>query len=277
MKRRAECDENWLATYTNQLSQKRQTGLSKADRETIQLRLVNELVEFLSPKIIKEGEDVGRQSGSLQWRLERGETHASPNQAGTTITVDSSSSRFGFKYSTAKNQYISWIGDDSKTTELRDWSSAAYSYSNIQLKVEHDWKMCYLARTTGSAKSFIEWRFEFDQNLLSGKKKLREIEINFDYKCFESGQINVAIGGLEGQKETDLMPLSHHASSEHMSCVQVKENVHTISILNKSLTGLRLRAELSGGNGDCAWQHTQLFRQSITDSNCLLQTVFYFD
>lgn len=36
-------------------------------------RSVTELVEFLTPKKLKEGEDIGRQSGSLQWRLNRGE------------------------------------------------------------------------------------------------------------------------------------------------------------------------------------------------------------
>lgn len=30
-------------------------------------------MEFVSPKSLKEGEDIGRQSGSLQWRLSRGE------------------------------------------------------------------------------------------------------------------------------------------------------------------------------------------------------------
>ena len=76
MQRRTECDEQWLTDYTNELSRKRQVTLSAERREQIQLRLVKEIVEFLSPKHIKEGEDVGRQSGSLQWRMSRGETQA---------------------------------------------------------------------------------------------------------------------------------------------------------------------------------------------------------
>jgi hypothetical protein len=43
-------------------------------------RSVTELVEFLSPKVIKEGEDIGRQSGSTQWRLSRGEMGDSTKQ-----------------------------------------------------------------------------------------------------------------------------------------------------------------------------------------------------
>ena len=74
MKRRQECDEQWLVDFTNELSRKRQVTLTKERREQIQMRLMREVVEFLSPKQIKEGEDVGRQSGSLQWRMSRGET-----------------------------------------------------------------------------------------------------------------------------------------------------------------------------------------------------------
>jgi peptide-N4-(N-acetyl-beta-glucosaminyl)asparagine amidase len=71
--RRGECDENWLVEHTNRLSLRRQAGLSEAERNGLQKRRVVEVVEFLSPKEVKDGEDIGRQSGSLQWRLDRGE------------------------------------------------------------------------------------------------------------------------------------------------------------------------------------------------------------
>ena len=73
LERRNECEELWLVKYCNQLSQIRQNGLSKSEKEQLQRRLLTEIVEFLTPKQIKEGEDVGRQSGSLQWRMSRGE------------------------------------------------------------------------------------------------------------------------------------------------------------------------------------------------------------
>lgn len=46
---------------------------NKEKVKQIQLRSATEIVEFLSPKSVRDGEDVGRQSGSLQWRMNRGE------------------------------------------------------------------------------------------------------------------------------------------------------------------------------------------------------------
>ncbi len=73
MKRRKECDEMWLVKYTNKLSNQRQVSFDKSRISMLEARMVTEIVEFLTPKTVKDGEEVGRQSGSLQWRLSRGE------------------------------------------------------------------------------------------------------------------------------------------------------------------------------------------------------------
>jgi hypothetical protein len=57
-----------LIAFTDKLSQNRQKKFDKSRKEKIQMRRVTEIVEFITPKKIKEGEDIGRQSGSLQWR-----------------------------------------------------------------------------------------------------------------------------------------------------------------------------------------------------------------
>jgi len=57
-----------LIAFTDKLSQNRQKNFDKSRKEKIQMRRVTEIVEFITPKKIKEGEDIGRQSGSLQWR-----------------------------------------------------------------------------------------------------------------------------------------------------------------------------------------------------------------
>ena len=74
IQRRNECDEDWLVDFTNRLSKSRQVSFDEERKHKIKLRRVTEIVEFLTPKTTKDGEDLGRSSGSLQWRLLRGET-----------------------------------------------------------------------------------------------------------------------------------------------------------------------------------------------------------
>lgn len=37
-----------------------------------------------------------------------------------------------------------------------------------------------------------------------------------------------------------------------------------------------LEAELYGGEGSCAWQHTQLFRESLTDKENIMEIIVTF-
>lgn len=78
MERRNECDEMWLVNFTNELSERRQARLSKKEKDELQMKKLSEIVEFMSPKKIKEGEEIGRQSGSIEWRLRRGEFNPGP-------------------------------------------------------------------------------------------------------------------------------------------------------------------------------------------------------
>lgn len=69
---------------------KRQQTLSAERKAELTERLLVELVEFISPKKPKAGELGGRSSGSLAWRLARGETRAAaagtPTQVGGGVT-----------------------------------------------------------------------------------------------------------------------------------------------------------------------------------------------
>lgn len=51
----------------------RQRSLSESKRKELQHRIIVELVEFISPKTPKPGEFSGRTSGSVAWRIARGE------------------------------------------------------------------------------------------------------------------------------------------------------------------------------------------------------------
>ena len=57
-------------------SSQRQQSLTPSRKAILEQRAALELVEFFSAKSVKEGEGQGRISGSLGWRLARGETRS---------------------------------------------------------------------------------------------------------------------------------------------------------------------------------------------------------
>lgn len=67
------------------LTLKRQQSLSPDKKKQLTERLLVELVEFISPKKPKPGELGGRNSGSLAWRLARGETRGVDTGTSTQV------------------------------------------------------------------------------------------------------------------------------------------------------------------------------------------------
>lgn len=178
------------------------------------------------------------------------------------------------RYNTVKNTYYVSNGPD-----IKNWSAAASSYSNIQYKIEHDWQMCYLARTNGSAKSFIEWLFRLEK----GDQKLKKVDIRFEKKCYESGKINLilVISRLNSENEVVLTEDENISKVSNDVSIRFANGIYSIDfsqLENADLKTLKIRAEMSLGNGENAWQHTQLFRQSLKDTNiCLFDIGFDFD
>lgn len=106
----------------------------------------------------------GRTTGSLAWRMARGEIGSS--QAPTSaepfvfkLTEEERKSKvFHVKYSCAKDEYIRV----SKNSEvIKPFSSCVNKQQNVFRKEERDWKMAYLARTEGSSSAEISWKFDF--------------------------------------------------------------------------------------------------------------------
>lgn len=96
----------------------------------------------------KDEEQQGRISGSLTWRLARGETEDCIQPADFTwvlpenISVDKSVT---VRYSTATDQY-EFCYDGKKTSMKVGWSSGVLECEGVFRKEEKDWKMTYLAR-----------------------------------------------------------------------------------------------------------------------------------
>nr|XP_023410668.1 peptide-N(4)-(N-acetyl-beta-glucosaminyl)asparagine amidase isoform X2 [Loxodonta africana] len=183
--RRTLVKEELLRETINGLNKQRQRPLSESRRKELLQRVIVELVEFISPKTPKPGELGGRTSGSVAWRVARGE-----------------------------------MGPE-----------------------------VYLARMEGSSSAYISWKFECGSVGL----KVDSISIRTSSQTFQTGTVR--------------WKLRSDRAEEELTGDKKLRSYHDFS----GATEVILEAELSRGDGDVAWQHTQLFRQSLNDheENCL--------
>lgn len=79
----------------------------------------------------------------------------------------------------------------------------------------------------------IIWKFDFN----ASKLKVKSYSLNFERKNFGEGKIDVNICKCNGDKNI------------------------------QGAIDFQIIAKLSGGKGDVAWQHTQLFRQSLNSKD----------
>ncbi|XP_031638055.1 peptide-N(4)-(N-acetyl-beta-glucosaminyl)asparagine amidase [Contarinia nasturtii] len=242
IRHRQRCTESELLKTLLLLREKRQQNLSAARRYYLKKRNLREIVDLIVQRPPTENELKGRSSGSLNWRLTRGEDQpCSSNNffVFNASETEISAKQFNLRYSCAKNEYERYIKRSSDFIDVikatKSWQSCAYRWENIFRKEERDWKMVYLARTEDANHAEIEYKFDFSQ------LKINDISLKFDMKIYESGEIEVRF----------------------LHKGKVLPNFQSI----KNLDSFSICVKLTGGNGDCAWQHTQLFRQSILDAD----------
>ncbi|XP_078095513.1 peptide-N(4)-(N-acetyl-beta-glucosaminyl)asparagine amidase [Mustelus asterias] len=241
--RRTQLREGLLRETINKLNSERKHFLPHDRKQELLERYIVELVEFISPKTPKPGELGGRTSGSVLWRVARGETGALARNTGFTFVAtekEKATKSFHVKYNVVENHYIR-VSNDNEI--INDWEKGVWKMDSVVRKVEQDWKMVYIARTEGSSCAKVSWKFECGSVGL----RIDSVSVRSSSQTFQTGDIqwhlnsNLASVDLNGDQST-----------------------HSFPNFNGS-TELILEAELSGGKGDVAWQHTQLFRQSLND------------
>ncbi|RXN34451.1 peptide-N(4)-(N-acetyl-beta-glucosaminyl)asparagine amidase [Labeo rohita] len=184
LSRRTQVQETWLLHTLNGLNATRQQSLGAERKQQLLQRLLVELVEFISPKTPASGELGGRISGSLAWRVARGETGASDTEG------------------------------------------------------------VYLARTEGSSFGKISWKF----NCAPVGMKIKSASVRAFSQTFQSGSVRWSLHSAETTVE-----------------FPGDGELHSSSTLSGGKE-LIVEAELTGGEGEVSWQHAQLFRQSLKDT-----------
>jgi peptide-N4-(N-acetyl-beta-glucosaminyl)asparagine amidase len=242
--RRKLCTEKELIAGLIQIRQKRQASVSQARKKFLTLRTFAELAELLIIREPTENELKGRSSGSLSWRLERGEANKSNFFVFSLMEEEIKSKQFNVRYSCARNIFERFV-DSAVIDSKKDWKDWLYQSENIFRKVEHDHKMAYLSRTEDSSNGTMQLKFDF------ANFTIKNFDFKFDSKTFESGKIQL-----------EFLDASDNVISRDQ-------------LLGKSKFSIKVR--LSGGNGDCAWQHAQVFRQSLNSNDFPLQISIKFN
>lgn len=159
--RRRDVDEAWLASSIIKLRKEMQRNLAENRRTELFQRWAREIAEFLKTKSdgdVKPGEDVGRESGSLAWRLARQETgsvNSSTEQTGFIWKVGEKTvqdGKFELNYSPSLDVYFRKTASGENDRLKTGWRSGIWHEKNVFRKEERDWKMVYLATTGKSLK-----------------------------------------------------------------------------------------------------------------------------
>lgn len=248
LSRRTKVQEAWLRHTISSLNSTKQQSLSPQRKKELTNRLLVDLVEFISPKKPKPGELGGRNSGSLAWRIARGETKAIDSltvPSGFVFTPterEKSDQVLHIRYNTSKDEYCR-VSDDRQVTP--SWDQCVWQMEGVFRKVEHDWKMVYLARREDLSTGRVCWKFDFSPV----EMKIKSVSVMAYSATFQSGTVSWKL--QSGQISADF---SGDGKAQPFPSLQ-------------GCAEFTIVAELAGGNGGVAWQHAQLFRQSLEDTD----------
>jgi len=237
--RRTLVRPKWLVKMVLDLTAKCQLGYGPQEKERLTNRRLAECLELLTPRTAGEGDKQGRQTGSLAWRLARGELGANPLQDDKQILKPSDKEVeecvITVEYNAATDEYRRGDGQ-----VIKGWRGGVFEANNVTRKVEGDWNMVYLAREEGvEGAGLISWKVDMEgSGMVAGR-----VTLQVGSKVYNTGRVVWQLCG--GQ-----------------ACLLPKSGVKLETdqlVGSKSIT---LTANLGGGEGDCAWQHAQLFRCS---------------
>lgn len=258
---RNECSESWLERYLTELTIKLIKNLDsdrlKADLSQRRLKEIDSLRSLgSSPREIPDKSRLrGRKTGSIAWRIERGEyCPSSKNLKVISVTKCDNhvpgGQLFHLAYDCHQDLYKSSHTD---YTDKKSWCSLTYEYKNVDYKYERDWMTSYIARyetCPADKNGEVVWRFD-----ISKLESFSRLEVLFRCKIYPCTHIAITLSCYGSSTEDKLadFPISPN-QTDVFTCDKLGSQVKLIDLI----------AVLSGGdcNDDVAWQKPQLFRQT---------------
>ncbi|XP_014602120.1 PREDICTED: peptide-N(4)-(N-acetyl-beta-glucosaminyl)asparagine amidase [Polistes canadensis] len=259
MAKRRKCSEENLLNLIQSLNEKRQNsvGYSIARKQYVIKRRLRELVGMLNyPNIPNEYDNNiynERTTGSYAWRMARGEASQHNVDKSYTWDISKNGKSFILQYFIVKNIYKVIHSDDHILEQKYDWREGVSSVEGgIFHKVENDWKMAYLTRSAGAEYGYLKWSFEVrNPNLY-----VNTLNLQAKTTVFQNAKIVWEVEGIfpsiKKKNTSVIIPIS-------------TPNDFTTEKL-KGAKQLNITVKLSGGEGSIAWQHAQLFRESLNNT-----------
>ena len=176
-------------------------------------------------------------SGDLWWRLSRGEVgadHKTKSFVFKPTEDEILNRRFFIQYNAGSDTYV------RGNTRTAGFAELAFISRNMYRKVETDWRMAYLARVSGTGNAEIAWKFDCSGSEL----KISRVHISSPRATFHSG---TAIASVQVDNEVPTQNVTENFVLE----------------LSRLATSITFKIILQGGDGENAWQHAQIFRESL--------------
>lgn len=153
---------------------------------------------------------------------------------------------FELQYNIVKDIYHVVHNDGTILEQKSGWQEGiSTTDGGIFRKVESDWKMVYLARSPQAQRGCIKWTFE----ITNPELYLEMFSLKTRSEVFHEASVSWKIEAIFSDDKVIVIPISNCNSF-------YTEEVRKAVRLDMIVT-------LSGGQGELAWQHAQLFRQSL--------------
>ena len=218
-------------------------------------RRLTDLVEMLTERRpTKESELIGRQSGSTDWRVGRGESP--PSFSYQIEPSDCQRGQFLVEYNSVSDGYSLNGREEEKNV---GWSSRLHSFSNVQRKVERDWKRVYLSREHLHSPGRLSWHFQL-QPACRSSHRISHFTLQCPTHRFdEHGQLQCQLKLADGtSRELLLDPSTQRFTSSFVDGEEEEEEELLVEVLLNSS---------NDANDLNAWQKTQLCRQSTSSTS----------